>query len=68
MHKKNLLLTTGFRQTFIQHEMQKSKSQVEERNLKVHRRGSGWKVNGYALLYTIIDVKICYIYRVNTMR
>jgi hypothetical protein len=39
MHKKKLLLTTGFTQTFIQNEIQKSKSQVEEAQWKVHRRG-----------------------------
>jgi hypothetical protein len=66
-HKIKLLLTTGLRQTFLQNEMQNSKSKERRKKLQ-SPQGRGWKVNEYALLYTIIDVKIRYIQRVNTMR
>ena len=46
----------------------KAKAKLKKETAKSTGKVTGWKVNEYALLYTIIDVKICYIYRVNTMR
>jgi hypothetical protein len=46
----------------------KAKTKETKATAKSTGEETGQTVNGYALLYTIIDVKICYIYRVNTMR